>query len=229
LNKLFRAPAAYALLLATLASNQHCSSAEQNKTNAATVVCLGDSITHAGYPEELGKMVPIHVINAGVPGNTSRQGLARLERDVLKHKPDAVVILFGTNDNRQDAPKVHVSLEEYEKNLGAMIDRCQGAGAKVILATIPPIDPEPYFARHDKAKFEAAGGLDKLVSLYRDAAVRVGKSKSTPVVDLNHLLAANKSWQRPDGVHPTPEGNRTIARLFLPELKAALGLRATTP
>src|SRR6185503_17521387 len=75
-------------------------------TNKPTVVCLGDSITHAGYPAELEKMLLVRVINAGIPGNTSRQGLARLEKDVLSHKPAAVVVLFGTNDIRKDAPRV---------------------------------------------------------------------------------------------------------------------------
>ena len=194
-------------------------------TNKPTVVCLGDSITHAGYPTELEKILPVRAINAGVPGNTSRQGLARLERDVISHKPAAVLVLFGTNDNREDAPRIHVPVADYEKNLETIIERCSAAGAKVVLGTIPPIDPEPYFKRHIKEKFDAAGGLDKLVAQYRAAALRAGKSNNVPVVDLNQLLVNERGWRKDDGVHPTPEGNRLLAKLFSAQLVATLGLK----
>src|ERR1043166_4008118 len=45
------------------------------ETNKAVVVCLGDSITKRGYPEALEKLLGVRVVNAGVNGNTSRQGL----------------------------------------------------------------------------------------------------------------------------------------------------------
>ena len=77
------------------------------------IVCIGDSITgvyyHSGsvraYPEmlqiALQKLHPkasITVCNAGISGDTSKGGLARLERDVLAHKPHLVTIMFGMND-----------------------------------------------------------------------------------------------------------------------------------
>jgi arylsulfatase A-like enzyme/lysophospholipase L1-like esterase len=195
----------------------------QEKPVLAPVVCLGDSITHAGYPAELEKMLHVPVINAGVPGNTSRQGLARLERDVLSHKPKVVVVVFATNDNRQDAPRVHVSLPEFEKNLTTIIERCHRIGAEVLLGTIPPVDPEPYFTRHVKADFDAAGGLEKLVEQYRAATWHVGETQKVPVVDLTRLLAKDVSWRKPDGVHPTDDGNRVIAQAVLEPVKKLLG------
>jgi lysophospholipase L1-like esterase len=195
-------------------------------TNQPTVVCLGDSITHAGYPAELEKILPVHAINAGVPGNTSRQGLGRLEKDVLSHKPAVVLVLFGTNDNREDAPRIHVPLPEYEKNLETIIERCSTVGSRVVIGTIPPIDPEPYFKRHIKEKFDAAGGLEKLVQQYREAAMRAGKRHNVPVVDLNRLLANERGWRKEDGVHPTAEGNRILAGLFARPVETLLGLKA---
>ena len=77
------------------------------------IVCIGDSITgvyyHTGgmraYPEmlqiALQKLHPkaaITVRNAGISGDTSKGGLARMERDVLAHKPHLVTIMFGMND-----------------------------------------------------------------------------------------------------------------------------------
>ncbi|HEX2973696.1 MAG TPA: GDSL-type esterase/lipase family protein, partial [Tepidisphaeraceae bacterium] len=190
-----------------------------------TVVCLGDSITHAGYPAELEKILSVQVINAGVPGNTSRQGLARLEKDVLRHRPDVVIVCFGANDSRLDAPKIHVPLKEYEQNLAEIIDRCETTGAKVLLGTLPPIDPEPYYQRHPKEYYTTVGGLEALVATYREAALRVAAARRVPVVDLNHMLTQEPAWRKPDGVHPTEAGNRIIARLFANEVEALLKKR----
>ncbi len=203
-----------ALLATTFATAQTPKSEEK-----FTIVCLGDSITRAGYPGELEKLLGFRVINAGVNGNTSREGLARLQKDVLAHKPDLVVLFFGANDGRVDAPKKHVPLAEYENNISTIVDRCIESGAKVVLGTMPPIDPKPYFTRHVKKKFDAAGGLEKQIGDYRAAALRVGKAKRIPVVDLNQLLLKEPKWMNADGVHPTEEGNRIIAKLFAKEVR----------
>ncbi len=204
--------------------------AQPDEKKQFIVVCLGDSITKAGYPAELEKILGnARVINAGVSGNSSREGLARLQKDVLAHKPDVVVLFFGTNDGRVDAPKKHVPLAEYEKNLSTIIDRCVEAGAKVVLGTIPPIDPEPYFTRHVKADFDAAGGLEKQIREYRAAALRVGEAKKVLIVDLNQLLLQDTSWRSPDGVHPTVEGNGILAQLFAKEIKPLLNAANLDP
>jgi len=76
------------------------------------IVCLGDSITHGNqlpygqsYPAVLSDLLQrrypdldAYVINAGVCGHTSVQGLDRLERDVLWYRPHAVILSFGLND-----------------------------------------------------------------------------------------------------------------------------------
>lgn len=71
-------------------------------------VCLGDSCTHYGpvpYPERWQKLLqakaerPCEVINAGVIGYTSLQGLRRLEADVSRWSPDVVTVYFGWNDH----------------------------------------------------------------------------------------------------------------------------------
>jgi lysophospholipase L1-like esterase len=187
-----------------------------------TIICFGDSITHGGYPAELEKILGnARVINAGVNGNTSRQGLARLERDVLSHHPDVVILFFGTNDNRRDS-KVFVPLDEYKRNLTTIIEHCKKIGAKVVLGTLPPIDPVPYFTRHDKAKFDADGGLEKLVQDYRNAALKVGAAQKVTIVDLNQLLRGDTSWRSADGVHPTPEGYKVLAQIFAKTVKPLL-------
>jgi lysophospholipase L1-like esterase len=82
--------------------------------NKFRIVCLGDSITFGealpsaqAYPAVLAQLVAqdrpeldAAVINSGIRGQTSVEGLARLERDVLWYKPQVVVAAFGLNDAR---------------------------------------------------------------------------------------------------------------------------------
>jgi len=191
----------------------------------ARVVCLGDSITKAGYPEELSKLLGgAAVVNAGIGGNPSGAGLRRLERQALAYRPEAVVVLFGTNDMRADAPHVFAAPDAYARNLRAIVAACRKAGAKPVLCTVPPIDEAAYFTRHARAPFDARGGLAKMVRDYRDVAANVARELNVPLVDLNADLAAAPGWRSPDGVHPTAEGNRQIARRVARVVAPLLGL-----
>lgn len=195
-----------------LASEQH---------GAKKVVCFGDSITKRGYPQLLGELLNTEVVNAGIGGHTSRQGLHRLKKDVLDHDPDVVVILFGTNDTRVDSQK-HVPIDEYQKNLTAMISACKKINATVILCTVPPINDKPYFTRHDLEDFKKAGGLQALISRYCDVAELVSKQAGVPLVDFQTLLKSTPEWMHSDGVHPTDEGNQVIAKHIADAIRKAM-------
>ena len=109
-----------------------------------TIVCIGDSITgvyyHTGgrraYPEMLEialkqahPSAKIKVINAGISGHTTREALARLDRDVLQHKPQLVTVSFGMNDI------VRVPIDDFKRNMIEIKTRCQKAGAEVVFCT----------------------------------------------------------------------------------------------
>ena len=178
-----------------------------------TIVCFGDSITKRGYPEELAKLLGVEVLNSGIGGNTTRQALRRMKRDLLDHQSKVAVVLFGTNDARLAEEHVHVPLDEYANNLKEIVSACLDHKIRVVLCTVPPIDPEPYFERHQIENFAKAGGLAKVLNDYRDVALRVGEKFDLPVVDLHRLLAAEPEWLSNDGVHPSQQGNKIIARL----------------
>lgn len=189
------------------------------------VVCFGDSITKAGYPAVLAKELGggVEVTNAGVNGNTSAQGLRRMEKDVLAHKPDVVVIFFGTNDARLAEPKVHVPVERYRENLQKMIDAVGKGGGRVVLCTPPPIEEGAYFTRHARAPFDAAGGLEKVLGEYCEAVRGVAERNKAPVVDLNRLLVKEEGWRSADGVHPTEKGTGLIAKVVGEAVRPLLG------
>lgn len=176
-----------------------------------TIVCFGDSITNRGYYRLLGEMVQAHTLNAGVAGHNSRQGLKRIEKDVLTHDPDLVVVFFGTNDLRVDSERAHVPVDKYRENLLTMIEKVKAVNAEVVLCTLPPINEQVYFTRHERDLYEKEGGLKSLMESYREAAQEVAKKEKVPLVDLNRLLPENPEWLSRDGVHPSPKGNRLIA------------------
>ena len=198
------------------------------------VVCFGDSITKRGYPAELAALLNVEAINAGVGGNSTAKGLKRITKDVLQKSPDIVVIFFGTNDLRVDTSRVHVPIEDYKSNLNQMIRMCGHQNIKPVLCTLPPIKEEKFFDHHDFETFQSHGGLEKLIRVYRRAAIKVARDNDVPIVDLNQLLV-NEKWLSSDGVHPTKAGTAIIAKHIakavsplVKEIEATLVAPATT-
>ncbi len=100
-------------------------------------IAFGDSLT-AGYGASEGKDYPtllsqrlqIPIRNLGVPGETTSDGLKRVE-EIAEAKPRVVLLCFGGNDALQSLPS-----EQTFANLGAMIERFQQEGSFVVLIGI---------------------------------------------------------------------------------------------
>ena len=75
--------------------------------------------------------VPLNIVNAGISGDSTAGGVARLERDVLCHKPDLTVVCFGLNDcgNGFDG------LDGYKQRLQEIFTKLQQSGSEVIFMT----------------------------------------------------------------------------------------------
>lgn len=105
----------------------------------ATILAFGDSLTYGtgasraeAYPEVLAGLIGRSVINAGVPGETSREGLARLPQVLEEYQPDLVILCHGGNDflRRLDEKQLTGNLEE-------MIRLIRQSGAEVIVVGVP--------------------------------------------------------------------------------------------
>src|ERR1039457_1985551 len=121
------------------------------------IVCFGDSITAGfgldagqGFPDLLqqdldGRAIHYRVVNLGVSGDTTQDGLARLPM-ALAEKPALVLLELGGNDGLRGIP-----LAITQANLARMIEAFQGGGARIVLAgmSLPP-NYGPAFIR----KFE---------------------------------------------------------------------------
>ncbi len=79
----------------------------------------------------------IVVVKAGVGGSDTRRAVGgRLEREVLPHKADLVVIMFGVNDeNRTASGGNSVPVDQYKANLEKMVDELHAAGSQALIMT----------------------------------------------------------------------------------------------
>ena len=122
------------------------------------IAFLGDSITAAGRgPGGYCQLVlsglnkqglKVSGVFAGISGHKSNQMLARLEKDVLKHKPDWMTLSCGVNDVWHGARGV--ALEPYKKNITEIVTRAQAAGVKVMLLTSTMIREDQSNALNQK-------------------------------------------------------------------------------
>ena len=97
-------------------------------------VAIGDSLTSgfgagegSDYPSQLGKRLGVSILNLGVPGATSQDGVGRLD-EVLRHDPRVVLLCFGGNDTLNGVPHAQTF-----GNLAQMVDQLHQAGAFVVL------------------------------------------------------------------------------------------------
>lgn len=164
---------------------------------AINIVIFGDSVSHGAvvgyidyenvYWNQLKKKlnafrdyIPVNMINASIGGTTAKRSLDRMERQVLKHEPDLVIVCFGLND-------VNGTLEDYIGPLETIFRRCKEIGADVIFMTpnmlntrVAENTPEkdlPY--AHKTAEMQNGGRMDEYIT----AAIATAKREGAAVCD----------------------------------------------
>jgi acyl-CoA thioesterase I len=181
------------------------------------VVAFGDSLS-AGYglkpaesfPVQLEAALrrggtPVRVHNAGVSGDTTAQGRARLGFVLrsLKAKPDLVILQLGGNDMLRAIDPVQT-----EANLSAMLADLKKRGIPVLLAGMLAA---PNMGKAYQTRFDA---------VYPKLARQYGV-KLYPFF-LNGVTA-NRTLLLKDGIHPTGKGVGVVVSGILPQIKAMLG------
>jgi len=117
-----------------------CSSPQLNKLQDGDVIlAFGDSLTYGygvkppqSYPAVLQELTGFKVINAGISGETTAQGLARLEQTLEQHQPKLVILLEGGNDLLRK-----VTEQQIYTNLRQMVQLIRQSGAEVMLVGVP--------------------------------------------------------------------------------------------
>jgi len=148
--------------------------------------------------------VDAKIINAGVSGDTSADGLSRLDWS-LADKPQAAIVEMGSNDAlRGLAPA------QTEKNLNAIITKLKAAHVAVLLCGMhAPRNLGPEYA----AQFDA---------IYPRLAKQYGVLFYPFILD---GVALNPKLNQTDGIHPNPAGVKIIVTRILPYVKRLVDAR----
>ena len=177
------------------------------------ILCFGDSIT-AGFGLDSGQSFPdllqqdldrhhlaFRVLNFGVSGDTTQDGLARVPMALAEH-PAFVLLELGGNDGLRGLP-----LSVTQANLAQMIESFQSAGARVVLAgmSLPP----NYGAAFIK-KFEA---------VYPALAA---KYKAPLIPFLLEGVGGHDDLMQRDGIHPNALGAQKVEALVMKTLAPLL-------
>jgi lysophospholipase L1-like esterase len=209
--------------------------------NGDTVVILGDSITAA---REYSKIIEnytllrfperkVRFINAGRGGETARQSLARLDKDVFGAGATVLTVAYGINDIGWGVKADAAHRKEYLDAIGEIVDRCKAHGVRVFICSAAITAEDP-----DKAE---QGFLKKMC----DDGLALARSKGAGTIDVQtamrevqgKVLAAGVSepdktkqprMHAPDGVHLNDLGQMAMAFAILKGLGAPANVSSAT-
>jgi lysophospholipase L1-like esterase len=184
------------------------------------IVCIGNSIVN-GFPLKRSQcFVSLwressghEIINKGENGDISSNIVLRFQRDVVAHKPAAVVVLTGTNDF------IH-QLETPVNVLGYMSQMVQAARSyamEPILMT--PLLTSPAMAGRLWIPDVDYNTVNDKLRVLRSLMLEYGENNKVRIIDAQMEFASlctevNEDIYLIDGLHPTAEGHKAIAGFF---------------
>lgn len=206
---------ACALLAATLFFGvvRYCgtNTSTTSELDRRPIACLGDSLTDFGYPQELEKRISVPVVDFGVNGITTDDGIDMLP-EVLAAAPQAVILELGGHDYNADK-KTRAATK---KNLVHLIETFRDNNIIVILVEIPRgFVWDPY----DGLERELAQKYD--LQLIDDSLVRSFIFNS-PIMPPGSWLSESKHYSK-DGLHPNDLGNQHFADVVAQALQKVFG------
>jgi len=162
-----------------------------------TIVAFGDSVTHGALLNEINyetvywnllkkklnayrEYIPVNVICAGIGGITAKDSLGRVDKQVISHNPDLVIVCFGLND-------VNGELEDFINALEEIFRKCKKSGSDVIFMTpnmlntrvIDGTAEQHIEYAHKTAEMQNGGRMD----LFMNSAVELAKKMGVDVCD----------------------------------------------
>lgn len=192
------------LLLAIVAGGSQVACSDDVKlprlANNAVILAFGDSLTYGtgaeqteSYPAVLEKLIGRRVVNAGIPGEVTGEGLSRLPEVLQKEKPALVIICHGGNDML-----LLLNQHQAANNLRDMIRLAKKQGAAVALIAVPT--PDMFLSA---------------TNMYREIA----KEFAIPLEEEIMSTVLADGSLRSDYIHPNAAGYRRIAKALATLLK----------
>ncbi len=166
----------------------------------AVILAFGDSLTFGtgatlteSYPAILERLVGRRVVNSGVPGEVTGEGLSRLPGVLEREKPALLILCHGGNDLLR-----RLDQRQTANNLGAMIRLARERGVAVVIIAVP----SPGIALSPP-------------SFYRETAAEMG----LPIEEKALSIVLSDGSLRSDYIHPNAAGYRRLAESIAALLK----------
>lgn len=178
------------------------------------IVAFGDSITAGGEASEPGLIfwarwaealrqkyprASIEAINGATGGDSTVQGLQRLQAKVLSQNPDLVLLGFGMNDHNREG--FGVPLPKFAENLRLLVDQIRaGSDAEIVLFSAFPPNPKWHFGSHN-------------MPAYADATEQVAREKGCAFADVYRFWQQFAAHKKPEDLlanninHPNDFGH----------------------
>jgi acyl-CoA thioesterase I len=194
------------------------------------ILFLGDSITDCGRREPAYKpmgrgyvsliyrwliarypSLGLQFFNRGISSDRSRDLVRRWDEDCQQIQPDLLSILVGINDTwRRYESKDPTSVEDFEKNYEAVLQRVAGAGNPILVLC------EPFLLAHPQGIEVLREDLDPKIQVVREMARKYGAI----YVPYDGIFAAASisvapSYWAEDGMSPTDAGHALMAQVWM--------------
>ena len=196
-----------------------------------TIVCHGDSLTEGAdlnpnytWPLLVENQVKVKIINSGIGGDTSGGMLGRFYQDVVRHHPEMVLIMGGTNDLWWN-----LDINLIQANIFAMTSQAEFHNIAPVVALPLPL----YIENIRQQKMMAPIGgwencIRKLARLVEALAASAGES-DIACLDFYHLFLDDKGEVQgenllEDGLHPNKDGHLLMAAKAAELLKSTFYL-----
>lgn len=167
------------------------------------IIVLGDSIASGygvketeSFPSVLSRLLNLSIVNRGVAGDTTADGLNRLQQDVLSASPWLVIVELGGNDYLRKIP-----ISETEQNLRQIITQIQAQNAIVVLLGIN------------------TGVVDEYQEMYANLAE---ETQSFLIPQIFTGILNSPKHRQEDGIHPNAAGHEKLAQRVAAALKPLL-------
>lgn len=166
-------------------------------------------------------------------GNTLIKGISNLKKDVLKDKPNIVLIEYGGNDcdfnwneiasnpDAEHSPKTDFNL--FEKMLTETISFLKNQSITPILMSLPPLNADKYFKwvcqsdpEAEKNIMRFLGSVTKIYwwqERYNSTIIKVSELTKTKYIDVRGAFLEHPDFTKficSDGIHPNKDGHRII-------------------
>lgn len=167
------------------------------------IIVLGDSIASGygvskteSFPSVLSRLLNLPIVNRGVAGDTTADGLNRLQQDVLSASPWLVIVELGGNDYLRRIP-----VSETERNLRQIITQIQDKKAIVVLLGIN------------------TGAVDQYQVMYANLAE---ETQAYLIPQIFTGILNDSQYRQDDVIHPNAAGHQKLAERVATALKPLL-------